>query len=300
MVNSDLVQYSVRYIKKYIDPNSDLPSTSIQKIAKKMIQEEQLGNIHWLKNKINEEQENIINRRSLAKKYGFAPFTHIGNRAYNIIKKDYAPWILPLMSERLQSTEDIYADWAVQFAAAMNALGKVPCEAADSLFNFVRSSKEWDNALIDRIKFKENYKHRNASIKLESNKNPMNRIGETTIAKSIKKISSSETGYNNPLTSPAKMEVLLKVNQVPAFILDQNNNHTLLLQVESHQVRITLKPRVFKKLTEAAQKFTHWIGIIAGEMGPASNGVLNLIKPNIQVFERKPKPQKTQEKTTPS
>jgi hypothetical protein len=65
--------------------------------------------------------------------------------------------------------------------------------------------------------------------------------------------------------------------------------YTLNWTVEVKPVTVTLKPKMFKKLTDAQANFPMWVGAIAGTMGEATPTGFILENPNIQVFEKKPK-----------
>jgi hypothetical protein len=52
---------------------------------------------------------------------------------------------------------------------------------------------------------------------------------------------------------------------------------------------MVVKPKVFKKLTDAQANYPQWVGAIAGKMGEATDNGFVLLEPSIQVFEKKPK-----------
>jgi hypothetical protein len=62
-------------------------------------------------------------------------------------------------------------------------------------------------------------------------------------------------------------------------------------------VSISVKPKVWKKLTEAQANFLMWVAAIAplapkvigGQMGKGTADGFELEQPSIQVFEKKPK-----------
>ena len=55
-------------------------------------------------------------------------------------------------------------------------------------------------------------------------------------------------------------------------------------------VTVTLKPKIWKKLTDASQAYPQWVASISGKMGDASKDGFTLLEPNVQTFEKKPKP----------
>ena len=60
-------------------------------------------------------------------------------------------------------------------------------------------------------------------------------------------------------------------------------------QIFSITVKLTVKPKVFKKLEDAQANYPQWVAAIAGKMGEATGTGFVLLGPNIQVFEKKPK-----------
>ncbi len=86
-----------------------------------------------------------------------------------------------------------------------------------------------------------------------------------------------------------KMEVTIKINQLPEAVTVQNGWQQFEVECEGRVIRVTIKPKMWKKLTEAAINYPQWVGAIAGKLGqPIENGFL-LEEANIQVFERKVK-----------
>jgi hypothetical protein len=59
-------------------------------------------------------------------------------------------------------------------------------------------------------------------------------------------------------------------------------------------VTITVKPKVWKKLTDAQANYPQWVAAIAGKLGDATENGFVLLEPNIQVFERKAKPKEAE------
>lgn len=88
-----------------------------------------------------------------------------------------------------------------------------------------------------------------------------------------------------------KMEVVIKINEMPKdvktikdgwkeFSIDVGNGR---------EIRITVRPKIFKKLEEAQANYPQWVASITGKMGQAKGAGFVLDEPNIQVFEKKPK-----------
>jgi hypothetical protein len=89
---------------------------------------------------------------------------------------------------------------------------------------------------------------------------------------------------------PGKLELTVKITQLPADVATVANGWKEFgVDCNGREVTITLRPKMFAKLTEAAAKFPEWTAAIAGQLGPATARGFALLEPNVQVFERKPK-----------
>jgi hypothetical protein len=51
-----------------------------------------------------------------------------------------------------------------------------------------------------------------------------------------------------------------------------------------------MRPKMFAKLEAACAKGGEWVAALVGQFGPATPTGFVLTEPNLQVFERKPKP----------
>lgn len=92
------------------------------------------------------------------------------------------------------------------------------------------------------------------------------------------------------MTVPGKMELTLKIEMLPSKVLtDKNGWKIFFVACGLQEIEIKLRPKMFKKLSEAAAKWPSWVASIPGQMGtPSANG-FELLEPNVQVFERKVK-----------
>jgi hypothetical protein len=95
------------------------------------------------------------------------------------------------------------------------------------------------------------------------------------------------------VTIAAKMEVVLKFSELPEAETVENGWQYFELESEGTIVSITVKPKVFKKLTTAAENYPLWVAAISGKMGESTENGFKLESPNIQVFEKKPKAEKS-------
>ena len=91
---------------------------------------------------------------------------------------------------------------------------------------------------------------------------------------------------------PGKLELTLKIHQFPDPVATAQNGWKEF-QVDcgpGREVVLTLRPKLFAKLEAAHAKGTDWVAAIAGQLGPPTPTGFVLTEPNLQVFERKPKP----------
>jgi hypothetical protein len=92
------------------------------------------------------------------------------------------------------------------------------------------------------------------------------------------------------MSTLGKMELTIKINEFPADVQTVENGWKQFdLNCDGQLVRVTVKPKVFKKLEQAQADYPMWVAAIAGKMGEQFEGGFVLEQPNIQVFERKPK-----------
>ena len=94
------------------------------------------------------------------------------------------------------------------------------------------------------------------------------------------------------MVTEAKMEVVLKFSEFPEAETVENGWQYFELDSEGIIVSITVKPKTFKKLTQASENYPSWVAAISGKMGEKTENGFKLENPNIQVFEKKPKPEK--------
>lgn len=91
------------------------------------------------------------------------------------------------------------------------------------------------------------------------------------------------------MTIPGKLEITIKINTLPESQTNDNGRKSFTVDCEGRMVSITVRPKMWKKIEEAHEKFLQWVASVGGQMGEATKQGFVLEKPNIQVFERKPK-----------
>ncbi|MBD6620638.1 fertility inhibition FinO-like protein [Komarekiella sp. 'clone 1'] len=90
-----------------------------------------------------------------------------------------------------------------------------------------------------------------------------------------------------------KLEITIKINELPQPKTIENGWQQFELDCDGQIISVTVKPKVWKKLTDAASNYPQWVGAIAGKLGQQTDNGFVLEEPNIQVFERKPKAEAT-------
>src|SRR5262245_16073915 len=94
------------------------------------------------------------------------------------------------------------------------------------------------------------------------------------------------------MPTPGKLEVTIKINQLPEEVTTTKNGwKEFTLDCGGRLVTVALRPRMWSKLEEAQKSFPLWVAAISGQMGQSHGKGFMLTEPNMQVFERKPKPE---------
>ena len=92
-----------------------------------------------------------------------------------------------------------------------------------------------------------------------------------------------------PMTT-GKLELIIKINELPLDVQTNKDNwKTFELDCDGRVVPVTVKPKIWKKLEDAAANYPQWVAAIGGKMGESTSDGFVLSEPNIQVFEKKPK-----------
>ena len=90
-----------------------------------------------------------------------------------------------------------------------------------------------------------------------------------------------------------KLEITIKISELPEVKTVENGLQYFELDCNGRIFSVTVKPKVWKKLTDAQVNWTMWVGAIAGQLGAITSDGFILDQPNIQVFEKKSKPEAT-------
>ncbi|BAZ34076.1 hypothetical protein NIES4074_65900 [Cylindrospermum sp. NIES-4074] len=87
-----------------------------------------------------------------------------------------------------------------------------------------------------------------------------------------------------------KLEVTIKINELPEAKTVENGWQQFEVDCDGRIISITVKPKVWKKLTDAQANYPQWVAAIAGKLGEATDNGFVLLEANIQTFEKKVKP----------
>ena len=72
-----------------------------------------------------------------------------------------------------------------------------------------------------------------------------------------------------------KLELTLKINEMPADVETVENGWKQFhLDGDGQLVRVTVKPKVFKKLEHAQENYPMWVAALAGKVGNRLREVL--------------------------
>jgi len=88
-----------------------------------------------------------------------------------------------------------------------------------------------------------------------------------------------------------KLEVTIKINRLPTEVTtDKNGWKEFQVDFGKRGARVSLRPRMWNRLEQAANTHPHWIAVITGQMGDdVQKGIFKVLEPNLQVFEYTPK-----------
>lgn len=91
------------------------------------------------------------------------------------------------------------------------------------------------------------------------------------------------------LATAAKIEVVLKIKEVPAGARQVKNGRTeFALDADGQEVTVTVRPRMWQKLEQVAADWPQWVASITGKLGTRTPQSF-VLEPVVQTFERKAK-----------
>jgi hypothetical protein len=93
------------------------------------------------------------------------------------------------------------------------------------------------------------------------------------------------------MSTPGKLELTIKITDMPADVTtDKNGWKAFALDCDGVRVTVSVRPKMWTKLEQAAASWPLWVASITGKMGKRTTEGFTLEEPAIQVFERKAKP----------
>jgi hypothetical protein len=91
------------------------------------------------------------------------------------------------------------------------------------------------------------------------------------------------------MPTPGKLEVTIKINELPTEVSTNKNGwKEFKLDCGGRIVQVSLRPRMWNKIEEAARSWPLWLAAISGQMGQSVGTGFVLAEPAVQTFERKP------------
>jgi hypothetical protein len=67
-----------------------------------------------------------------------------------------------------------------------------------------------------------------------------------------------------------KLEVTIKINELPQAKTVENNWQQFEIDCDGRIITVTVKPKVWKKLTDAATNYPQWVAAITGKIGQST------------------------------
>ncbi len=102
-----------------------------------------------------------------------------------------------------------------------------------------------------------------------------------------------------PITQ-GKLALQLRLNQLPQVSDLANNWKGFIIEADSLQFEIVVRPKIWNKFLAAQNDYPRWSAAISGDLGPRKGNRFTLLNPGVQIFEIKPKPEPVDtEKVTP-
>lgn len=90
-----------------------------------------------------------------------------------------------------------------------------------------------------------------------------------------------------------KLEIIIKINELPQPKTVENAWQQFDVDCDGRITAITVKPKIYKKLTYVTSHYPQSVAAITGKLGQSTEHGFVLEEPSIQVFKRKPKAETT-------
>ena len=85
-----------------------------------------------------------------------------------------------------------------------------------------------------------------------------------------------------------RLELTLKFSELPKAIPGERD-FTFGVDCEGTLIQVSVRPRLWNRLLQAAREYPQWVATVTGKMGPPTARGFVLLEPGLQVFEKKAK-----------
>lgn len=85
-----------------------------------------------------------------------------------------------------------------------------------------------------------------------------------------------------------RLELTLKFSELPKAIPGERDL-TFGVDCEGTLIQVSVRPRLWNRLLQAAREYPQWVATVTGKMGPPTARGFVLLEPGLQVFEKKAK-----------
>lgn len=93
-----------------------------------------------------------------------------------------------------------------------------------------------------------------------------------------------------------RMELTIKLNELPNnVIIVKNQWRQFDIEADGQIIRMRIRPKAWNKMTQANEQWESWVAAITGKMGNAIKDGFELVQPAVQVYEKKPKQDETEQ-----
>jgi hypothetical protein len=85
------------------------------------------------------------------------------------------------------------------------------------------------------------------------------------------------------MATTGKLEIVIKITELPEAKTIKDGWQYFELDCNGRIFSVSVKPKMWKKLTDAQENFSMWVGAIAGQLGAMTPSGFILDQPSIQV-----------------
>ena len=85
-----------------------------------------------------------------------------------------------------------------------------------------------------------------------------------------------------------KLEVTIRFNSLPKPLIIQDGIK-FGIKTDGKLISVTMRPKLWNKLTAAAERWPSWVATLTGKMGATTTDGFELLESAVQIFEKKVK-----------